>query len=134
MARYITHQWILPLSEVKAMKVAVLKIPAVAALVLGAVTSANAAMPGQQPSNSDSSIVLVECAYGWYRGPDGQCYVGGTGPGYYGHRYYGYGGGGYYGHRRWYGDYYYRSPYRAYPYYGGYPYYGRPYGYDDDDE
>jgi hypothetical protein len=27
----------------------------------------------------DTSVVLVGCAYGWYRGPDGQCYVGGTG-------------------------------------------------------
>jgi hypothetical protein len=106
------------------MKVSSLKMPAVVALVLAAVTSADAAMPVPRASG-DSSLVLVGCAYGWYRGPDGQCYVGGTGPGYY---------GGYY--RRWHRPYYgyYRSPYRAYPYYGGYPYYGRPYEYDEDDD
>ena len=106
------------------MKVSSLKIPAVVALVLGAVTSANAAMSVPR-ANGGSSIVLIGCAYGWYRGPDGQCYVGGMGPGYY---------GGYY--RRWHRPYYgyYRAPYRAYPYYGGYPYYGRPYGSDEDDD
>jgi hypothetical protein len=91
---------------------------------MGAMTSANAAMPVRR-ANGDSSVVLIDCAYGWYRGPDGQCYPYGYGrqPGYY--------GGGYYGHRRWYGDnrdYYYRQPYRRYPYYGG------PYGYGEDDE
>jgi hypothetical protein len=107
------------------MKVSSLKIPAVAALVLGAVTSANAAMPAP-PANVDSGIVLVGCAWGWYRGPDGQCYVVGTRPGYYGGGYY---GGGYYGHRGWHRDYYerYRPPYRSDPYYG------RPYENDDDD-
>jgi hypothetical protein len=101
------------------MKVSSLKIPAVVALVLGAVTSANAAMP-VPPANGDSSIVVVDCAWGWYRGPDGQCYVIGTRPGYY--------GGGYYRHRGWHRDYYehYRSPYRRNPYYG------RPYENDDD--
>jgi hypothetical protein len=87
------------------MKVSSLKIPAVVALVLGAVTSANAAMPVPR-ANSDSSIVLVACAYGWYRGFDGQCYLYGWRPGYY----------GYYGPRRWHRHYYgyYRSPYRGF--------------------
>jgi hypothetical protein len=69
------------------------------------------------PANCDPSIVLVACAWGWYRGPDGQCYPLGMRPGYYG-------GGGY---QR---DYYehYRPPYRRYPYYG------RPHEYDEDDE
>ena len=100
------------------MKVSSVKIPAVAALVLGAVTSANAAMP-VAPASGDTSVVLVGCAWGWYRGWDGQCYVGGTGPGYYGY--------GYYGPRRWHRHYYgYYRPYR-YRDYGGYPYYGWPY-------
>jgi hypothetical protein len=62
--------------------------------------------------NDSSSIVLVDYAYGWYRGPDGQCYPVGWRPGYH--------GGGYYGHARWHRDYYepYPMPYRRYPYYG----------------
>src|SRR6516225_757713 len=107
------------------MKISSLKTPAVAALVLGAVTSADAAMPVQR-ANGDSSIVLVGCAYGWYRGPDGQCYVGGTGPGYYGGGYY-YGypgyyyGGDYYGNRGWHRGWY-QGRHRGY-----YKHYGRPY-------
>jgi hypothetical protein len=38
--------------------------------MLGAGTSANA-MPVPQANGGGSSIVLVDCAYGWYRGPDG---------------------------------------------------------------
>ena len=112
------------------MKVSSLKIPAVVALVLGAVTSANAAMPVPR-ANGGSSIVLVDCAYGWYRGPDGQCYPFGYGtqPGYYGNR--GRHRGWYQGrHRGWDRDYYesYQVPYRRYPYYG------QPYGYEEDDQ
>jgi hypothetical protein len=89
------------------MKLSNLKIPAVAALMLGAVTSANAAMPVPR-TNFDTSMVLVACAYGWFRGPDGQCYPYGWRPGY---------NGGYY--RRWHRPYYgyYRAPYRPYQYY-----------------
>ena len=113
------------------MKVSSVKIPAVAALVLGAVTSANAAMPVQPPASGDSSTVLVDCAYGWYRGPDGQCYPFGYGtqPRYYGNR--GWHRGWYQGrHRGWDRDYYesYQVPYQRYPYYG------QPYGYDEDDQ
>jgi hypothetical protein len=99
------------------MKVSSLIIPAVAALALGAVTSANAAMPVQPPANGDSTIVPVDCAWGWYRGWDGQCYVRGTGPRYY----------GYYGPRRWHHDYYgyYRQSYRRY--------YGWPYQRSDEE-
>jgi hypothetical protein len=32
-------------------------------------------------ANDDSSIVPIGCAWGWYRGFDGQCYVVGGGPG-----------------------------------------------------
>jgi hypothetical protein len=110
-------------------------IPAVAALALGAVTSANAAMPVPR-ANGGLSIVPVDCAYGWYRGPDGQCYPVGYGArGYYGNR--GQHRGWYQGqHRGWYRDYDgpYPPPYRAYPYYGGYQYYQQPYGYGEDDE
>jgi hypothetical protein len=112
------------------MKVSSLKIPAVAALALGALTSANAAIPVQRPANGDSSVVLVDCAYGWYRGPDGQCYPHG-----YGNR--GQHRGWYQGrHQSWYRDYdgSYPSPYRAYPYYGGYRYYEQPHGYSEDDQ
>jgi hypothetical protein len=100
------------------MKISSLKTPAVAALVLGAVTSADAAMPVQR-ANGDSSVVLVRCAWGWYRGWDGQCYVRGTRPGYYGY------------YRRWHPDYYgyYRSPYYGYD---RSPYRRYPYGNDDD--
>jgi hypothetical protein len=95
-------------------------------LVLGAMTSANAAMP-VPPASGDTSVVLVGCAYGWYRGPDGQCYVGGTGPGYYGGDYYGNRGR----HRGWY-----KEKHRGWDrdYYERYPYYGRPYGYDEGDD
>ena len=103
------------------MKVSSLKIPAVVALVLGAVTSANAAMSVPR-ANGGSSIVLIGCAYGWYRGPDGQCYVVGTQPR---HR------GWYQGQHNYEG---YPSPFRAYPYYGGYRYYGRPYENDQGDD
>ena len=41
------------------MKISNLKIPPVAALMLGAATSANAAMPVQRPANGGLSIVLV---------------------------------------------------------------------------
>jgi hypothetical protein len=70
------------------MKISSLKIPAVVALVLGAGTSANAAMSVPR-ANGESGIVLVACARGWYRGTDGQCYLVGmrSGP------------------RRWYGEY-----------------------------
>jgi hypothetical protein len=102
------------------MKVSSLKIPAIVALGLGAVTSANAAMP-VAPAGIDRSIVLIDCAWGWYRGPDGQCYISGTGPQYR--------GDGYYGHRYWRGgdvDEYYPPPYPRYRYY-------RPPVIEDDD-
>jgi hypothetical protein len=73
-------------------------------------------------ANGGSSIVSVDCAYGWYRGPDGQCYVVGTQPR---HR------GWYQGQHNYEG---YPSPFRAYPYYGGYRYYGRPYENDQGDD
>jgi hypothetical protein len=94
---------------------------AIVALALGAGTSANAAMP-VAPATGDSSIVLVDCAYGWYRGPDGQCYPYGWRPGYH--------GGGYYQHQHWHPDYYepYPVPYRRYPHYV------QPYAYDEDDQ
>jgi hypothetical protein len=103
------------------MKVPTLKIPAVVALALSAVTSANAAMP-VAPAGIDRSIVLVDCAWGWYRGPDGQCYVNGTGP----YR----GGGAYYRQRDWRGgegDEYFTPPYPHYRYYRP------PYVIEDDD-
>jgi hypothetical protein len=62
------------------MKVSSLKIPAIVALALGTATSANAAMP-VAPVGGDPSIVFVDCAVGWYHGPDGQCYPFGTGIG-----------------------------------------------------
>jgi hypothetical protein len=46
-------------------------------MLLGAVTSTNAAMP-VAPASGDTSVVLVDRAWGWYRGPDEQCYVMGT--------------------------------------------------------
>jgi hypothetical protein len=103
------------------MKVSSLKIPAIVALGLGAVTSANAAMP-VAPAGIDRSIVLIDCAWGWYRGPDGQCYISGRGPQYRGD-------GIYYGHRDWRGresDEYYPPPYPRYRYY-------RPPVIEDDD-
>jgi hypothetical protein len=111
------------------MKISNLKMPAIVVLALGAVTSANA-MPVPRAGGT-ASIVLVDCAYGWYRGPDGQCYPFGYGtqPEYYGNR--GWHRGWYQGrHRGWDRDYYesYQVPYRRYPYYG------QPYGYEEDDQ
>src|SRR5215472_9039556 len=69
-----------------------LKLSAFVALTLGAVTSAATAMPGAPAAGIDGSMVRVDCDYGWYRGPDGRCYIDGTGPmyrrGYYEHRRY----------------------------------------------
>jgi hypothetical protein len=108
------------------MKILSLKVSAVVALALSAVTSANAAMPVARVT-VDPSIVLADCAVGWYRGPDGQCYIIGMGIG----GGYGYGGGiyygrpGYYGHPRYYGHPgwhggYYRHPGYHRGYHGGY--------------
>jgi hypothetical protein len=96
------------------MKVSSLKIPALVALALGGVTSANAMMPAAAVG-VEPSVVLVDCGYGWYRGPDGQCYLHGTRPRY--HR-----DEGYYRHRDWH-----RDEYRRH-------HYGRPYEEHQDDE
>jgi hypothetical protein len=84
------------------MKVSILKIAPIVALALSAATSAATAMPGAPLAGGGPSVVLVDCQYGWYRGPDGRCYIEGTGPRY--HR-----GGGYYERRRHRGDEYNRG-------------------------
>jgi hypothetical protein len=109
------------------MKVLNLKIPAVVALALSAATSAATAMPVVPLVGGGPNVVLVDCAYGWYRGPDGQCYPFGTGPRH--HRGGGYyGGGGYDGRRDWHRGDEYRRRYRPYPYgeQQQYPSYGEP--------
>jgi hypothetical protein len=109
------------------MKVPSLNIPAIVALALSAATSTATALPVVPLAEGGPSVVLVDCAYGWYRGPDGQCYVYGTSPRYRrGGGYYG--GGGYYRRRDWqrwdeYGGAEYEQPYQI-----PYPFYGRPYG------
>jgi hypothetical protein len=93
------------------MKVSILKIPPIVALALSATTSAYAAMLVAPPVAADSSIVRVDCDYGWYRGPDGRCYIAGTGPRYYRGR--GNYERGYYRHRDWHrGDEYGGDQYR----------------------
>jgi hypothetical protein len=100
--------------EAKAMKALNLKISMIAALALGAASSANAAMP-VAPIAGDPSIILVACAPGWYRGPGGACYIIGTGPRHYG------GGGVYYGRPVNRGGYYGHPAYRGgHRYRGGY--------------
>jgi hypothetical protein len=97
------------------MKLSILKIPPIVALALSATTSAYAAMLVVPPAAVDSSIVRVDCDYGWYRGPDGRCYIEGTGPRYYRGRGY-YERRGYYRHRDWHrGDEYGGDEYRRQP-------------------
>jgi hypothetical protein len=92
-------------------------------LALSAATSAALAMPGIPSAGGGPSVVLVDCAWGWYRGPDGRCYISGRGPQYRGD-------GIYYGHRDWRGgeayDEYYPPAYPRYRYY-------RPPVIEDDD-
>jgi hypothetical protein len=82
-------------------------LAAVVGFGLGATTIVCAAMPVGPPVQGDPGIDRVDCAYGWYRGPDGRCYIAGTGPRYYRR--------GYYRDR----DYYDQPDWR--PDYGGYP-------------
>jgi hypothetical protein len=71
-----------------AMKTKSLRVAAILALGLGTMT-AHAAMPvAPTPPKKDLGIIHTACSYGWYRGPDGQCYIAGTGPRYYRRRYY----------------------------------------------
>jgi hypothetical protein len=106
------------------MKMSSLTIAALGSLVFCGATSANAAMPVLPLAGGDPAVILVDCAYGWYRGPDGQCYISGRGPRYYR----GYERRGYYRHRDWHrGDEYggdYRRPYSPVPY----PFNGQPFG------
>jgi hypothetical protein len=102
------------------MKVSSLKVPAIVALALSAATSAATALPMVRLARGGPSVVLVDCAFGWYRGPDGRCYVAGTRPRY--HR-----DEGYDRRRDWHRDEYRRDEYRRH-------HYGRPYEEHQDDE
>jgi hypothetical protein len=112
------------------MKVSSLKLPAIVALALGAATSAATAMPMVPLAGGGPNVALVDCAYGWYRGSDGQCYLHGTRPSY--HRGGGYyGGGGYNRRRDWHrGDEYGGDQYRRQQYPLPYPFNGRGPQYD----